>query len=180
MIKPKTVSDGIEYVEPRLRFSASDFADTTFQAYADKIASDYTFIIKKRVMPNMPELGILKLRELRILASVYFYADPLSPHEISEILRYDPATVTRAINLLEKAGMIEKVKREYDLRAFDVKVTKSGSVLAKRYVGEIQKVFGEVESQLTIGLDENEKTLLLNAMLKVSRRAEAMKKIVER
>ncbi len=177
MIKPKFIQDDAHTIVPKLKFSAAEFADTTFQALADKIAWDYTYIVKKKIIPQLGDLGRLKLRELRILTSVYFYTEPLSPHEISEILRYDPATVTRALGLLEESGMVEKVKREYDLRAFDIKVTDAGSVLARRYVKEIQTVFDTIESRLTVDLDDEDKTILLNAMLKVSRRAEAMKAI---
>jgi len=153
----------------------AQFADTTFQNYAEKIASDYTDIIKALVLPKLTNLGTLKLRELRVLIAVHFFDIPITPAQVSDILRIDPATVSRAIKKLESESMLIREDNGKDLRSIRLKLTSAGARLAQAYVESIKSVFGELERGLLYGLSEDEKMTFLKVMMKISRRAEAMK-----
>lgn len=158
-----------------VNINPAQFADTTFQNYAEKIASDYTDIIKARVLPNLKNLGDLKLRELRILICLHFFDIPITPAQVAEILRFDPATVSRAIRKMEKVGKLTREDNGKDKRSIRLKLTAEGIKLAEVYVDTISDVFNELEQGLLYGLSAEEKTTFLNVMVKISRRAEAMK-----
>jgi len=158
-----------------LKFDPIRFTDTTFQNYAEKIASDYAEIIKALVLPELESIGDLKFREIRVLASIYFFDVPITPAQISEILRFDPATVSRAVRKLEAAKLLIRQDDEKDKRSIRLKLTQAGLELSEQYTQQIDAVFGELESRLLYGLTAEEKTDFLNVMIKISRRAEAMK-----
>lgn len=158
-----------------LKYKPVKFVDTTFQNYAEKISTDYTDIIKARVLPQLDDLGDLKLRELRVLTSIHFFAIPITPAHISDILRYDPATVSRAIKRLEAAGKLIRQDNGRDKRSIQLKLTLAGKALAEDYTHIVETVFDNLESDLLYGLSDEEKTAFLNIVIKISRRAEAMK-----
>jgi DNA-binding MarR family transcriptional regulator len=177
MIKPELNADGNLLVRPELKVKPADFADTTFQAYAEKIAYDYTAIVRKLVMPGLPGLDGLKLRELRVLSSVDFYVSPLSPVHIADILRYDAATVTRAVDRLVAAGKMERTSNPSDIRSVFLTLTEDGVALSREYTTRIKATFAAMEEQLTFGLTEKEKTDFIKVMLKISRRATTMREL---
>lgn len=168
-------TSGSYYPRPNLKVQPSEYADTTFQAYAEKISDDYDFILRKVVVPGLPNLGDLKLREIRILASLDFFDSPLSPMQVSELLRYDPATVTRAANVLVKCGMIYKKNNRRDTRSILLVLTDKGQAMADNYSRRVRMAFKAMEKDMLHGLSEDEKTTFLNIMLKVNRRSQTMR-----
>lgn len=158
-----------------LKFEPVKFVDTTFHNYAEKIASDYADIIKAIVLPSLKDAGGLKLRDLRILTSVYFFDVPITPAQVAEILRYDPATVSRSIKKLEKEGFIHRSDNGKDKRSIRLHLSDKGAELGREYTEAISVEFSRLESELLYGLSDEEKAAFLNVMVKISRRAEAMK-----
>ena len=175
MLKAMRDTTGSYYPRPSLKVKPSEYADTTFQAYAEKIADDYDFILRKVVVPGLPNLGDLKLRELRILSSLDFFDSPLSPMQISELLRYDPATVTRAANNLVKRGMILKKNNRRDTRSILLVLTEKGQAMADNYSRRVRMAFKAMEKDMLHGLTDDEKTAFLNILVKVSRRSQTMR-----
>lgn len=158
-----------------LKYNPAKFADTTFLNYAEKIASDFTHIIKSRVIPEMGVDPRLKLVDLKIVASIHFFEIPVSPAQIAEILRIDPATVSRAVRKLEATDFLIREQNGRDKRSIRLKLTDAGILTAKAYTEAIQKLFEELETGLLYGLSDEEKTGFMTVMVKISRRAEAMK-----
>lgn len=158
-----------------LKYNPAQFADTTFLNYAEKIASDFTDIIKNRVIPEMDVDQNLKLRDLKVLASIHFFEIPISPAQIADILRIDPATVSRAVQKLEETELLNREENGRDKRSVRLKLTDKGIATARAYTEAIQSLFEELETGLLYGLSDEEKTGFMTVMVKISRRAEAMK-----
>ncbi len=158
-----------------LNFNPVEFADTTFQNYAEKIAADYSEIIKHRVLPQLSRPGNLKLRELRVLTCIHFFAIPITPAQIAEILRVDPATISRSVQKLETAKMLKREENNRDRRSIRLLLTPDGRQLTTAYTQAVSEVFKELESHLLYGLSDEEKTTFMNVMIKISRRAEALR-----
>lgn len=175
--KPIPGSNAIE--GSTVRANPVDYADTTFQAYAEKLSDDYTFILKKRILTELEHLGDIKLREIRVLVTIDFFDHPLTPIDVSEILRYDPATVSRAVNKLVANGYMMRSKNIHDTRSFYLSLTEIGIDLAAEYKQKVKSVFSELESQLLYGLSEEEKLEYLNMMVKLSKRSRALRELSE-
>ncbi len=161
--------------EGSLRYEPVKFVDTTFQNYAEKISSDYDEIIKGIVLPALDSGGELKLRDLRVLTSIYFFEVPITPAQVAEILRYDPATVSRSIKKLEDQGFVTRSDNGQDKRSVRLHLTESGAELGHDYTEAIDQTFSQLEDGLLYGLSADEKATFLKVMVKISRRAEAMK-----
>ena len=128
-------------------------------------------------MPDLTGLGDLSLLELRVLVSAGFYASPLSPAQISEVLRYDPSSVSRAADSLEKAGMIERLPNPQDTRSVWLKLTPRGEKLTQAFAEKVKTVFSGYEVQMAYSLTREEKLNFMKTFLKISRRAETMKQL---
>lgn len=175
MLKAYRSQDGKPIPRPNLVANPTDFTDTTFHAYSEKIEDDYTYILKRAVVPGLGDIGILKLRELRVLVSLDFFDAPLTPVQVSELLRYDPATVTRASERLITEGHIVKADNIRDTRSILLIPTDSGKALAKAYRDQVQLVFSRLEQDLSVQFDDAEKLEYLNMIVKVSKRSGAMR-----
>jgi DNA-binding MarR family transcriptional regulator len=162
---------------PNLVVNPADYFDTTFQAYSERVGDDYTFILKRAVIPGLGNIGALKLRELRILASLDFFDRPLTPVQVSEMLRYDPATVTRATRLLCNAGMMIRADNLKDTRSVLLIPTEKGKALAHTYRERIQEVFGAFEQDLNQPFRDSEKLEYLNMVVKANKRSAAMRQL---
>lgn len=170
----------IRDIRPNLKTNPEAYADTTFQALSEKIADDYDFIIKTCVMPSIGETHELKHRELRVMACLAFYSADLTPAHIAAMLRYDPATVTRAVAKLEKANMVLKKVNKMDTRSFFLVLTETGEELSQLYTRRVKTVFMTLESMIEKSLSESEKRKYLTAIYKVSKRTEAMRAYSDR
>lgn len=179
MISAKKLHGDRQPVRPRLKVNPADFVDTTVQAYAERIADDYNYILKQRVIPGLPNLGDLKLRELRVLVTVDYFENPLTPIDISEILRYDPATVSRAVAKLVKLGKLIRERNMHDTRSVYLILTPEGQTLATDYAEKIQSVFGELEAQLTHGLTDEEKMESLTTIVKLNKRSMTLRQLAD-
>ena len=167
----------IRSVRSRLKVDPALYADTTFQALSEKIADDYAAIIKNCVVPSLGDAKGLKIRELRILVCLEFYDVPLSPAHIAAMLRYDPATVTRAVKCLERAEMVRREKDRHDTRSILLHLTESGLKLAETYARRAKATFDALEKTIKNSLTQEEKMQYLNMMYKISKRTEVMREL---
>lgn len=58
--------------------------------------------------------------------------EPLTPREIATRLDVTPATITGALNGLEEAGFVERLRESADRRVVHVRVTREGRAAASR------------------------------------------------
>lgn len=166
---------GLNDRTPDLVVNPADYLDTTIQTYAEKVEDDYAFILKRAVIPGLGDIEGLKIRELRVLSSLDFYDSALTPVQVSELLRYDPATVTRATDRLFNAGMVVRAENIQDTRSVLLLPTEKGKALAKRYHDRIQEVFSALEQDLDEQFTETEKLQYLNMIVKINKRSQAMR-----
>lgn len=164
-------------VKPALIRDPVAFMDTTVQAMAEKIDSDYLYVVKKMVLPQLGDIAPVGLKEVRILSALLFYDKPLAPINIVSILRFDPATVTRSSILLEDQRMIDRHENVIDGRGILMTLTDKGAALAQKYIDTVQEVFGELENEMPVSLEDSTKLEILNSFLKASRRSESMREI---
>lgn len=168
--------DLIRDIRPKLRVNPAEYADTTFQALSEKIADDYNVIIKNCVLPTIKDRSGLKMRELRVMACLDFYDMPLTPAHVAAMLRYDPATVTRAVGCLVKAGMVSRTGNERDTRSVVLNLTEKGASLAALYAHRVKTTFNTLEMMIEKSLSPEEKTQFLTILYKISRRTSSMRR----
>mgnify|MGYP000117884256 CR=1 FL=1 len=163
-----------------LTISPAIYADMTFHAYGERLSDDYTYILKKVVVPGLPGLGSLKLRELRILASLSVMDTPLSPIQVSELLSYDPATVTRASVKLVGERKITRSANNLDTRNILLILTNEGKALANSYLSRLRHVFETLEEGLFAKMGEEDKIQLITMMAEVNKRSAALRSLCDK
>lgn len=163
-----------------LNANPTDFADTTFLSYSEKTSDDIAFILKKAVIPHLPKIATLKLREIRILACLSFFTKPLTPAQVSGILCYDPATVTRAVHALVGEGMVTRRDNIRDTRSVLLHLTDDGRALADAFNNRVKYVFEQLESKIDYPLSSEVKAEYLKTLAKINGRSKAMRNLVAR
>jgi DNA-binding MarR family transcriptional regulator len=83
-------------------------------------------------------------------------AGPLSQREISDRLGFDPSDMVGALDILEKAGLVERQRDPDDRRRHAVSVTPAGRKAADR----IDVLLFEAERRALARLDEDERSVL--------------------
>lgn len=111
----------------------TEYADTAFQVLAHQISTNYLKYIKTRIIPELGDFSDAPLRELRTLATIAHFADPIKGSRISRLLSYDPATVTRSTRWLIDQGLIEAQVNPNDARSIVYGLTAKGNELSDRY-----------------------------------------------
>ncbi len=86
-----------------------------------------------------------------------------SLYEMAECMRVQPATVSRMIERMEKAGLVERRKDLDDGRVSRVFLTESGQKMRE----PVQRVWAELESICMANLTSDEKILLRRLLLQV-------------
>lgn len=165
--------------KPRLRYSPTDYPDIVIAAVSGRIESDYLYILKSVIAPELTKSNSLKLRELRLLASIGFYDRPVTVSYISEKLRFESATVSRASLLLEKEGFITRTDNPADSRSVILELTELGEQLATKYMETVSYLYNKLETAADTSLSNEEKLQFLNILVKINTRSTAMRDLCE-
>ena len=80
----------------------------------------------------------------------------LSHSAVAERLRLKPATVTKMIQRMEKAGFVERRRDTADERVSHVYLTETGRAVR----GDVTRILKTLEDEALAGFDVEEKTLL--------------------
>ncbi len=145
-------------------------SDLAFLILADQIASDYMGFVKRLIIPEMDVFEAKSLRELRVLMTLNILDTPVPARRVAEILRFDPATVSRATRHLLEQGLIEECQNEDDLRTLLLSPTDDGRAVGEKYLKLVKTNLEKVSDSVS-ELNEGEKSILLSAMLKVRKRS---------
>lgn len=121
------------YSASRYRDDVTDFADSTFQVLAAQISANYLKFIKDRIIPELGEFSNIPLRELRTLMAIAQINGPVKGTQISRILSYDPASVTRSTKWLIKNDFISKEDNHRDARSAFFILSRKGVRLSELY-----------------------------------------------
>ncbi|MDB2437419.1 MarR family transcriptional regulator [Hellea sp.] len=167
--------DSIDGAEPASKVKHSDYTDTILQSLSDKISDNYDHIIKTCVMPHIGETHGLKMREIRIITCMELHDVPLSPSHIADLVRYDPATVTRAMSRLVKADMVLRERAQKDTRIVTFTLTDTGRALLSLYDTRVRTVFTTLEGMMEKSLSLDEQAEFLTTVYKVNKRSRIMR-----
>lgn len=162
-------------LEPKYDINA--VIDGAFHIHCSQIAEDYLQILRKHVLPNVSKKQNLRMRELRVLNCIYRFSGDMTATDIALIMRYDSATVSRALVRLDAAGMIIKSPNQLDARATIVTLSDKGHLLAQEYRNKALKAYEVLGDQFEQDLSEHEIEQFLAIAKKIARRTSSMQKI---
>lgn len=111
---------------------------------------------KHRVLaePAFQELGLYLGQEMALF--VLWEEEGLTQTELGNRLGIDPSTVTKSVQRLQQAGIVERRQDEQDGRVWRVHLTESGRALQE----PVQQIWDNLESQTIAGLSDVELALL--------------------
>lgn len=118
-----------------LNFRLFDFdpADVGLFFAAEQIFRDYQEFLKNAVLPGISERYNLKIRELLALVCIGSAVRPISARDLSEVMRQDPATMTRSNVVLIGKGFIVTSKSFEDNRVKVLTITPEGQEVVDLY-----------------------------------------------
>lgn len=150
---------------PKLQLNQDIQFDFLFQIYSHQINDAYVRLVKARVAENLTEAKSVSWREVRVLLTLIFIDDALSPKQLSDVIRCDPATATRSIANLKRDGFVESRANPDDTRSKLVSLTPEGRTLAETYHSQVTQVFSQINEELGFDMSAQEQAAAL-ALLK--------------
>ncbi|MDB2439883.1 MarR family winged helix-turn-helix transcriptional regulator [Hellea sp.] len=119
----------------------SDIADLRYLSMAEWISGDYNEFVKKTVVPFFTKSYNLKLREIRVLNAIAASgSESPTASFVSDVLRQDPATITRSLVILIGKGFVVSEEDFSDGRSRILKPTEKGKAAASHFV----QIFSEI------------------------------------
>jgi DNA-binding MarR family transcriptional regulator len=110
-----------------------------------ELFADETWMAEKGFRP--PCAGVLR---------AISEAGPLSQREISDLIGLDPSDLVGAIDILEKAGLVERQRDPDDRRRHAVRVTEEGA----RAAGRVRELMTQAEDEALARLSDDERARL--------------------
>lgn len=150
-------------------------ADLRYLHYAEWISSDYNEFVKKTVLPQFTKKYPLKLRETRVLNAIASARRPPSATHVSEILRQDPATITRSLVILIGKGYVVSEEDYNDGRSRLLKATPYGEEAAAHFLDIFNKIVGTATHSSNADRFDHDHTALTQSLELVASRARAFR-----
>lgn len=151
--------------------------DSLFLILSMQIAEDYQSILRHHVMPEFKSIKGVNLREMRVLRCLARERAPLTGADVADRLRYDPATVTRAVKRLEMNKHILRRQCLTDHRCEYLEATESGQALAQRFRDQFRQIMSILSDMRPCDLSDTEIEHFVQTGRKLSRRLYDMQKI---
>ena len=156
--------------------NTSDLADLRYFTFAEWISGDYNEFVKKTVVPFFTKSYNLKLREIRVLNAIAASgSDSATASYVAEVLRQDPATITRSLVILIGKGFVLSEEDFSDARSRILKPTEKGQAAASHFV----QIFGEIIEKAAESSDtykfEYDNNMMTSSMEAVAQRARALR-----
>ncbi len=102
--------------------------------------ADYLKFFKAHVISKMSTAKVMNIRELRSLMALQYIGSEATAMDVANILRFDPATVSRAVSALLKKGFIQESHRGVsDERKKPLALAQQGHMVAQEYLGRVEK-----------------------------------------
>ena len=146
-------------------------ADLKYLSYSEWISGDYIDFVKKSVLPTFNTVYSLKLRESRVLNTIAWADSEITGSDISEILRQDPATITRSLVILIGEGYVISEENLRDGRSRILVPTEKGKAASDYFLEIFTNAETLLRSRDTQIRSEEDHTLLTDSLDKVARRA---------
>lgn len=151
---------------PVLKLNKDIQFDLWVQIYTEQIADAYTQLLRGRLDANFAALKNVTWREMRVLGTLTFFDHALSPKQISDVVRCDPATATRSIKNLAQHDLISTQINPDDTRSKLVVLTKKGRDLAEEHQRRVTACYEEIGQDLGFDLSEAEREMALTLFKK--------------
>jgi DNA-binding MarR family transcriptional regulator len=100
---------------------------------------------------------------LGVLQIVAGAPDPVSQREVSERLLFDPSDVVSLVDILERAGLVERRRDPSDRRRYALHITEAGQQAAQR----LEVVAREAHEHVLAPLDPTEREALAHLLGRV-------------
>lgn len=114
-------------------------------------------------------LGALGLHVGQEMVLLQLWAqDGLTPSQLAERLAVEPPTVTKMVQRMTKAGLVERRSAPEDARSSRIHLTGKGRALQ----AGVLRAWNEVEERTMAGLSTEERTMLQRLLLRVRRNLE--------
>ena len=153
-----------------------DLSDLRFLSYAEWITGDYNEFVKKSVVPFFNKTYKLKIREIRVLNAIAS-SEQKNPtaSQISDVLRQDPATITRSLVILIGKGFVVSAEDFTDGRSRILKPTEKGQAAASHFL----QIFGKLIDTAAKSSDayklEQDSAALTQSLKAVAQRARLLR-----
>jgi len=149
--------------------------DLEYLLHAENISRDYTDFIKNTVLPEFRKQYLLKLREIRVLNAIACSdSTPYASH-LSDLLRQDPATITRSLIVLIDNGYVVSEEDCNDGRSKLLKTTPKGSEAARHFLDVFRKIVGTAINTAGADCFDHNHTALSQSLKVLASRAKAFK-----
>lgn len=110
---------------------------------------------------SFSELGVRVGQDMVLLR--LWKEDGLSPTELANRLRVEPATVSRVLNRMEKSELVTRKRNPEDARSFKVYLTDRGRSLQE----PVSSSWNQIEAQMLEGLTRDEQVSLRRSLARV-------------
>lgn len=153
-----------------------EIADLRYLSFAEWISGDYHEFVKKSVVPFFTKTYKLKIREIRVLNAIASSEEksPTASH-ISDVLRQDPATITRSLVILIGKGFVLSEEDFSDGRSRILKPTEKGEAAAAHFL----QIFGQIIDKAAESSDkyrfEYDNAILTQSLKTVAQRAQLLR-----
>lgn len=134
------------------------------QKFTREISFGYRFAVIQRLQAAITRDGILALgitiAQLPFLAELFYMNTPITQDELSKILTIDPAATARALDQLEKKGLVCREVNPENRRQKLV----TPSLKARELEQEFYAVLQNTSDTLSEGFTDDEKEAALNLL----------------
>ena len=100
---------------------------------SEQIFRDYQEFLKNAILPQISERYELRIREMLALVCIGSAIQPISSSNLADVMRQDPATMTRSNVVLIGKGYISTSKSLQDSRVKVLNITPKGQEVVDMY-----------------------------------------------
>jgi len=149
--------------------------DLEYLLHAENISRDYIDFIKNTVLPEFGKQYPLKLREIRVLNAIACSDHAPYASHLSDLLRQDPATITRSLIVLIDKGYVVSEEDSKDARSKLLKTTPKGSAASRHFLDIFKKIVGAAINSAGADRFDHNHTVLSQSLRALASRAKAFK-----
>lgn len=173
--KGKIRSNSVTYLSRQLLERSFDRLKThpefILYLYCHRIHTDYLSFLKTHAIPKLSTDQKMNIRELRVLMTLHYLEKDATAMDVANILRFDPATVSRAVVALKKYGFIATSQFEDpDERKKPLTLAPEGLKIGDEYLEIVRQSFTEAREMLRLKLDPKTLQRYLSVLLTLRER----------
>jgi len=134
--------------------------------YCHRIHTDYLNFLKTHAIPKLSTGKLMNIRELRVLMTLHYLQEDSTAMDIANILRFDPATVSRAVVALKEYGFISTSQFEDpDERKKPLTLATKGIEVGDEYLSIVRDSLAGARQKLGMRLDPKTLERYLSVLL---------------